>query len=117
MHNPLQVDDGAQGCALTEGDVIGYEGNLTPGVETASARVLASHGRDCATGSTVSVGLQDILDMQNHLRETIDRGLGELQSKAGTGGLPAPPSQAMGAPVPSPLGQRCHRLTPTLQPN
>ena len=104
VHNPLQVDDGAFGCALTEGDVIGFEGNLTPGVETASSRVLASRGRDCPTGSTVAVPLQDLLDMQNHLRETIDRGLGELQSKAGHGGLPAAPPQAMGAPIQSPLG-------------
>jgi hypothetical protein len=104
VHNPLQVDDGAMGCALTEGDVIGFNGNLTPGVESASARVLASRGRDCATGSTVVVPLQDILEMQNQLRETIDRGLGELQSKAGRGGIPAPPAQAMGAPVASPLG-------------
>lgn len=104
VHNPLQVDDGALGCVLSEGDVIGFDGNLTPGVETASARVLASRGRDCATGSTVSVPLQDILEMQNQLRETIDRGLGELQSKAGRGGIPAPPAQAMGAPIDSPLG-------------
>lgn len=104
VHNPSQVDDGAFGCALTEGDVIGFEGNLTPGVETASSRVLASRGRDCPTGSTVAVPLQDLLDMQNHLRETIDRGLGELQSKAGHGGLPAAPPQAMGAPIQSPLG-------------
>ena len=103
VHNPLQVDNGAQGCALREGDVIGFEGNLTPGVETANARVLASRGRDCATGSTVAVPLQDLLEMQNQLRETIDRGLGELQSKAGRGGMPAPPAQAMGAPIPSPL--------------
>jgi hypothetical protein len=104
VHNPLQVDDGAMGCVLSEGDVIGFDGNLTPGVETASARVLASRGRDCPTGSTVSVNLQDILEMQNQLRETIDRGLGELQSKAGRGGIPAPPPQAMGAPAASPLG-------------
>jgi hypothetical protein len=66
--------------------------------------VLASRGRDCATGSNVVVPLQDILEMQNQLRETIDRGLGELQSKAGRGGIPAAPAQAMGAPVASPLG-------------
>jgi hypothetical protein len=103
VHMPLRVDDGAQGCTLTEGDVIGFNGNLTPGVEYANVRVLSSRGGGCAAGRTVSVSLQDILEMQNHLRETIDRGLGELQSRAGRGGMPAPPAQAMGGTIPSPL--------------
>jgi hypothetical protein len=112
VHNPLQVDDGAMGCALTEGDVIGFEGNLTPGVEFASARVLASRSQDCPAGNTVAVTLQDILDMQNHLRETIDRGLGELQSKAGHNGIPAPPAQAMGAPIASPIASSVPEADP-----
>jgi hypothetical protein len=103
VHNPLQANDGGMGCALTEGDVIGFQGNLTPGVDSASVRVLASKGRDCANGSMVGVSLQDILEMQNNLRETIDRGLGQLQSNAGRGGFPALPPQAMGAPVATPI--------------
>jgi hypothetical protein len=103
VYNPIQANDGGMGCALTEGDVIGFEGNLTPGVEYANVRVLASKNRDCATGSMVGVSLQDILDMQNHLRETIDRGMGELQNDAGRGGLPALPPQANGAPINTPL--------------
>jgi len=103
VYNPIQANDGGMGCALTEGDVVGFEGNLTPGVEYASVRVLASKGQDCATGGVVGVSLQDILDMQNHLRETIDRGLGQLQTNAGRGGLPALPPQAMGAPIATPI--------------
>jgi hypothetical protein len=103
VHNPLQANDGNMGCALTEGDVVGFEGNLTPGVDYASVRVLASKGQDCPNGSMVGVSLQDILEMQNHLRETIDRGLGQLQANAGRGGLPTLPPQAMGAPINSPI--------------
>jgi len=99
VNNPLQANDGGMGCALTAGDVIGFEGNMTPGVDYASVRVLASKGQDCATNSVVGVSLQDILEMQNHLRETIDRGLGQLQSNAGRNGIPVMPSQAMGSPV------------------
>jgi hypothetical protein len=41
------------------------------------------------------VAFADLQEMQNHMRETIDQGLGELQQKQGTGGLPAlPPSAA-----------------------
>lgn len=103
VYTPIQADDGGMGCALTEGDVIGFEGNLTPGVEYANVRVLSSKGQDCASGSMVGVSLQDLLEMQNHLRETIDRGLGQLQTNAGRGGLPALPPQAMGAPFASPI--------------
>jgi hypothetical protein len=56
--------------------------------------------------------MPDLQDMQNHMRETIDQGLGELQAKQGKGGLPAlPPSAnvppeksalAMNAPPPDP---------------
>ena len=112
VYNPIQANDGGMGCALTEGDVIGFEGNLTPGVEFASVRVLASKGQDCASGSTVGVSLQDILEMQNHLRETIDRGLGQLQTNAGSGGLPALPAQAMGAPINSPIASDVPQADP-----
>jgi hypothetical protein len=37
--------------------------------------------------------------MQNHMRETIDQGLAELQSKQGRSGLPALPSAAVAPPV------------------
>lgn len=41
--------------------------------------------------------------MQNHMRETIDRGMAELQKKQGTNGIPAAPKDATAAPVESPL--------------
>lgn len=112
VHNPINASDGGQGCVLTEGDVIGFEGNLTHGVEFASVRVLASKGQDCPRDSTVGVSLQDILEMQNNLRETIDRGLGQLQSNSGRNGLPSLPRQAMGAPINSPLASEVPQADP-----
>ena len=47
-----------------------------------------------AKGDTVSVTMADLQDMQNHMRETIDQGMGELQAKQGKGGLPALPPSA-----------------------
>ncbi len=47
----------------------------------------------------ITVGLADLQDMQNHMREVIDQGLTELQSKQGKGGLPLLPSGAEAPPV------------------
>jgi hypothetical protein len=41
------------------------------------------------------VAITDLQDMQNDMRETIDQGLQELQTKQGQGGLPAVPPSAM----------------------
>jgi hypothetical protein len=50
---------------------------------------------------TVLVQLTDLQEMQNHMRETIDQGLQELQSKQGSGGFPAAPPSAQAAPAPA----------------
>jgi hypothetical protein len=42
------------------------------------------------------VRLQDLQEMQNHMRETIDRGLGDLQSRQGQNGMPALPPGVAG---------------------
>ncbi len=72
-------------CAITEGDVLQLNGAPAPNATSANAVVLASKGQDCAKGSTVQVAFADLQDMQNHMRETIDEGMGELQKKQGTG--------------------------------
>jgi hypothetical protein len=58
--------------------------------------VLASKGQDCRRGSRVQVALNDLQEMQNQMRATIDQGLGDLQSKQGQGGLPQVPASAVG---------------------
>ena len=62
--------------------------------------VLASKGgQECAKQDTVSVAVSDLQEMQNHMRETIDQGLQDLQAKQGTGGVPALPPSAQSQPV------------------
>jgi len=95
----LEVMSSIGACALTEGDVIQLNGPAAPNAVTANLLVLANKGNDCRKGSLVTVGLADLQEMQNHMRETIDRGLRELHSKQGKGGLPAAPPAATKAPV------------------
>jgi hypothetical protein len=100
-----------QECAVTEGDVLQLAGPPPPDSPSATLIVMASKGGlECRTGSSVSVALNDLQDMQNHMRQTLDAGLADLQSHQG--GLPTPPQTAlamatpaafsMGAPPPDP---------------
>ena len=50
------------------------------------------------------MALQDLQEMQNQMQATIDRGLGDLQSKQGQGGLPMPPQGSTGT-IDSPYAQ------------
>jgi hypothetical protein len=102
VSSSLMVDDRGPGCAVSEGDVLQLRpGSVNPPV--ADVVVLASKGQDCRRGSVVSVQLQDLQEMQNHMRETIDQGLAELQTRQGRGGLPPLPAAAAAPPVDSPL--------------
>lgn len=87
-------------CAISQGDVLRVASLPAGDSETVSAAVLASKGnKECAANSNVSIGLSDLQDMHNHMRESVDDGLGELQKKQGTGGLPAAPAGAAAPPV------------------
>ena len=102
VSSSLMVDDRGPGCPVSEGDVL----QLRPGSSNGAAAdvvVLASKGQDCRRGSVVSVQIQDLQEMQNHMRETVDQGLAELQSRQGKGGLPPLPAAAAAAPVDSPI--------------
>jgi len=89
-------------CALTEGDVVQLGAGTPRDADSAGVVVLASKRRDCGQGSVVSVQWQDLIEMQNNMRETLDRGLEELRAKQGQGGLPALPASAASAPVQAP---------------
>ena len=95
------VDAGGAECALTEGDVIQLTPTaLPPDATAATLVVLASKGGlECRKGVAVSVQIADLQDMQNHMRDVIDQGMGDLKSKQGTGGLPALPQSASAAPA------------------
>jgi hypothetical protein len=98
------VDAGGTECALSEGDALQLTGQTAPDAQAATLSVLASKGgKECPKGDTVSVALTDLQDMQNHMRETIDQGMKELQAKQGQGGLPAAPAAAKAPPTESPM--------------
>ena len=63
--------------------------------------------------STVTVQLTDLQEMQNHMRELIDQGLQELQSKQGQGGVPQAPPSAQGQPAPAQYAE----IAPPADPN
>ena len=87
-------------CAISQGDVLRVASPPVGDAETLSAAVLASKGgKECAANASVTIALSDLQDMHNHMRESIDDGLAELQKKQGTGGIPAAPAGAAGAPV------------------
>jgi hypothetical protein len=98
--NDLDVTDAAGNeCAITEGDALQLTGPAGANADAATLAVLASKGgKECPRGDTVSIAFADLQDMQNHMRETIDQGLGELQAKGGKGGLPALPPSAAAPP-------------------
>lgn len=94
------VDVGGTECAISNGDALQLTGPPPPDSTVANLVVLSSKGGlECRRGVTVSVAITDLQEMQNHMRETIDQGLGELQAKQGKGGLPTVPVSASAAPV------------------
>jgi hypothetical protein len=97
----LDVTDSNQAeCALSDGDVLALMGPPPPDATAADLVVLASKGgNECGKTSTVTVQVTDLQEMQNHMRELIDQGLQELQSKQGQGGLPQAPPDAQAQPV------------------
>lgn len=103
-------------CAITPGDVLQFNPPMDPYGVAANLMVVASKGgRECARGDVVTVSLNDLQEMENHMRQSIDEGLARLQTMQGQGGLPAAPAgtmqnstpaQFMGiAPPPDPAAQ------------
>ncbi|MBV9780657.1 MAG: hypothetical protein JOY62_11865 [Acidobacteriaceae bacterium] len=97
----LDIVDAQGGeCAISEGDVMQLSGPPAANATAADLVMLTSKGgQECPRGASVSVSFSDLQEMQNHMRETIDQGLGELQTKQGKGGLPTTPVSASAAPV------------------
>ena len=96
------VDASGRECEISQGDALQLAGQNPPDATEVDLIVLASKGgKECPRGDTVSVGLPELQDMQNHMRETIDQGMAELQKKQGQGGLPAAPASARVAPTES----------------
>jgi hypothetical protein len=89
-------------CVVSDGDTLQLREPPPSDATTANLVVLSSKGQpECQISLTVSVQLTDLQEMQNHMRETIDQGLKDLQDKQGTGGLPAAPASAQAQPAPA----------------
>lgn len=96
------VDATGQECAVSDGDALQLGAAPAPDATQVSLQVLASKGgRECPKSSVVTVQLTDLQEIQNHMRETIDQGLQELQAKQGKSGLPAAPPSAEVQPAPA----------------
>lgn len=94
------IDSTGTECAVSEGDALQLSGPPPADATAADLVVLSTKGgQECKKGATVSVALTDLQDMQNHMRETIDAGMTDLQNKGGQGGLPPVPASAKAAPV------------------
>ncbi len=88
-------------CSISEGDVIAFHGVLPPDATGANLQVMASKPGDCPKGSWVSVAFEDLQEMQNRMRDSLDQGMEQLRN--GKGGLPPVPSAAAAPPIVSPL--------------
>ncbi len=97
----LDVVDATQTeCALSDGDVLTLQTPPPGNAAAANLVVLASKGgQECQKQATVTVALDDLQEMQNHMRESVDQGLQELQAKQGKDGLPAVPASAQAQPA------------------
>ncbi len=94
------VDSGGVECSISQGDVLEVKFAPPPDANGATAIVVAIKSpSECRKTDIVTVAFNDLQDMQNHMRETIDTGLGELQSKQGQGGLPQAPPSAQAPPA------------------
>jgi len=96
------TDASGNECVVSDGDALQLRQAPPSDSATANLVVLSSKGNpECQISLTVQVQLTDLQEMQNHMRETIDQGLQDLQAKQGTGGLPAAPPSAQGDPAPA----------------
>jgi len=96
-------DDNGNDCSLTAGDIISRTSDTPDDDNNVTATVRSSKADDCAVGESVSIDADDLQEMHNHLRETLDAGLKDLASKQGKDGLPAAPDTTTTAgEVPAP---------------
>ena len=76
------VDAAGRECAVSQGDAIQLAGPPPPDAAAATLVVLSSKGGpECRRNSTIMVQFADLQEMQNHMRETIDDGMADLQAK------------------------------------
>jgi hypothetical protein len=99
------VDPSGRRCMISEGDVVEVVSQAKSSSSTADAIVLASKGGvECERSARVEIALNDLQEMQNHMRATIDQGMASTDR-----GKQAPtvtPAFAASAPPPDPNAAR-----------
>jgi hypothetical protein len=94
------TDTAGQECVVSDGDTLQLRTAPPSDATTANLVILSSKGTpECQISLTVQVQLTDLQEMQNHMRETIDQGLQDLQAKQGKDGLPPAPASAQVKPA------------------
>ena len=99
------VDPTGRRCMISQGDVVQVVSGPKSSTSTAEAVVLASKGGvECERAAKVEIALNDLQEMQNHMRETIDQGMANTEpgKKAAT----VTPAFAASAPPPDPNAAR-----------
>jgi hypothetical protein len=98
----LTTSDGTE-CSLTGGDVIYRTGDKPDDDHMVDATVKASRKDECAVGATVSVSVDDVMDMYNNMRQNMSDGMKEMAKNNGKNGLPkAPDTTTTGGEIPAP---------------
>jgi hypothetical protein len=87
-YSSLNADAGGHDCAVTEGDVLQFDAAQPLSGPSASVQVLWSKPEDCRTGSVVTVPIEQLQEMQNHMMENLSQGLQDMQAQQGTNGIP-----------------------------
>jgi hypothetical protein len=99
--------DGTE-CSLSPGDILSRVDDTADDDNNVKVLVASSQKNDCAAGSQVPVGIQDLQDMHNDFRAKITEGLGKLAENQGKNGIPKGPPAAS---KPNPTGQAQPDLT------
>ncbi len=86
------ADTAGGGCNVSRGDVLRLASPPPPQATSALLEVVASKPGSCRLGTFVNVGLEDLQDFYNQMRESLAQGVDELRSKAGMNGVPPIPA-------------------------
>jgi len=76
-------------CTLTESDIVEFNGVQPPDGVNASVNVRFSKAQDCPANTVVSVPVDQLQEMSNHMMEVMEQGLAEFQKTQGRNGIPA----------------------------
>jgi hypothetical protein len=91
------VEQGGRRCMVSEGDVVDVRSAVDSSSGTALAVVLASKGSgECERAAQVPIPVNELQEMQNHMRATIDQGM--ANTAAGRKAQTSTPAFAAAAP-------------------